>query len=129
MESISLDFHNKDIPIPTNTIYISMLVSMILSVCTRVRWKLAHYKHPEWKNNKENFGFKTPNSPPRDDDLKAFEDMMFDIPNRIKFRDPRNAYQKSLRLMSQILKGKIKLLSCQIKQEIPICVNLKNIIN
>ena len=86
-----------------------MLVSMILSVCTRVRWKLAHYKHPEWKNNKENFGFKTPNSPPRDDDLKAFENMMFDIPNRIKFRDPRNAYQNKLKKDVSKIKGQEKL--------------------
>ena len=97
MESIFFDFHNKDIPTPPNSIYISMLVSMILSVCTRVRWKLAHYKHPEWKNNNNNYGFKTPKSPPRDDDLKVFEDMMFDIPNRIRFKNPNNAYQTKLK--------------------------------
>ena len=97
MENIFFDFHNKDIPTPPNSIYISMLVSMILSVCTRVRWKLAHYKHPEWKNNNNNYGFKTPKSPPRDDDLKVFEDMMFDIPNRIRFKNPNNAYQTKLK--------------------------------
>ena len=75
----------------------SVLVSMILSLCTRVRWKLAHFKHPEWRSTNKNYGFKTPNQPPPDDDLKLFEEMMLDIPNRIKFKDPRNAYQKELK--------------------------------
>ena len=104
MESIHFDFHSKDIPVPPNSIYISMLVSMILSVCTRVRWKLAHFKHPEWKNDKNNFGFKTPSSPPPDDDLTMFEDLMLDIPNRIKFRNPFNPYQKKLRSDIAIIK-------------------------
>ena len=97
MESIHFDFHSKYTPVPPNSIYISMLVSMILSVCTRVRWKLAHYKHPEWRSNKETYGFKTPNSAPRDDDLKLFADLMFDIPNRIRFKNPNNAYQNKLK--------------------------------
>ena len=76
MEEINFDFHTKEIPTPLNHIYMSMLVSMILSLCTRVRWKLAHYKHPEWKNTKNNYGFKTANQPPPDDELKLFEELI-----------------------------------------------------
>ena len=97
MDRIYLDFCGKDIPVPPNNVYMTVLVTMILSVCTRVRWKLGHFKHPEWKSNKNNFGFKTPSAPPQDNDLKLFETLMLDIPNRIKFKDPFNAYQKKLK--------------------------------
>ena len=97
MDRIYLDFCGKDIPVPPNNVYMTMMITMILSVCTRVRWKLAHFKHPEWKNNKNNYGFKTPAAPPHDNDLNVFEEMMLDIPNRIKFKNPYNAYQKKLK--------------------------------
>ena len=97
MDGIDFDFHMKDIPVAPNNIYVTLLVSTILSVCTRVRWKLGHFKHPEWKNAKNNYGFSTPASPPQDKDLDAFEEMMLNIPSRIKFKDPRSAYQSKLK--------------------------------
>ena len=105
MEQIHFDFNEKDIPYPTNGIYTSMLVSMILTVITRVRWKLAMYKNPDWRNNKETFGFRTTKPPPKDDDLIVFEDLMLDIPNRIRFSNPNNAYQKKLRKDIDLIKS------------------------
>ena len=97
MEQITFQFNEKDIPCPSNGIYLSMLVSMILTLSARVRWKLAMFKNPEWNSSKETYGFKTTNPAPRDDDLKLFEELMLDIPNKIKFHNPNNAYQKVLK--------------------------------
>ena len=52
---------------------------------------------------------KTPNSASKDDDLKVFEKRMFVIPNRIKSRDPRNAYQNKLKKDVSKIKGQERL--------------------
>ena len=87
-----------------------MLVSTILTVMTRVRWKLAMYKNPNWRNDKETFGFRTNKSPPKDDDLDTFENLMLDIPNRIRFTNPNNAYQKKLRDDIQLIRRQNKVI-------------------
>ena len=110
MEQIYFNFNEKDIPYPTNDIFITMLVSTILTVMTRVRWKLAMYKNPNWRNDKETFGFRTNKSPPKDDDLDTFENLMLDIPNRIRFTNPNNAYQKKLRDDIQLIRRQNKVI-------------------
>ena len=110
MEQIYFNFNEKDIPYPTNDIFITMLVSTILTVMTRVRWKLAMYKNPNWTNGKETFGFRTNKSPPKDDDLDTFENLMLDIPNRIRFINPNNVYQKKLKDDIQLIRRQNKVI-------------------
>ena len=97
MDRFEMPFSRKDIPIPSRQEYISQLVESIIFFLDKCRWKEFHFKNPGYSRKKENYGFKTRQPPPFDEDLKLLEKLMLEIPSRIVFRPVRNSHQTKLK--------------------------------
>lgn len=97
MEKLLIDHSLKDIPIPSNHAYILKLTEKIEDVIARIRWKTYFFLNGE-SNTKEknNYGFKSQKTPPRNKLLENFEQDLLDIINKIKFRRITDNFQKKL---------------------------------
>ena len=63
----------------------------------RVLWKIFHAKNPGMTENLKTYGFKTPRSPPMDEDMKPFLDDLFGTIPMIKMRKSNNQFQMDLK--------------------------------
>ena len=96
MNPFYLPFSRKSIPIPSKSEYNSIFLRQSLSFLSNVRWKEFHFKNPGVSRRKATFGFKSPHAAPPDPDLKLFEELILNIPNRIKFKPVSNKFQSEL---------------------------------
>ena len=96
MNPFSLPYSGRTIPIPPRSEYYSIFLRQSLKFLSMCRWKLWHFKNPGITRRKETFGFKSPLAAPPDPELKAFEELILDIPNRIKFKSVYNDFQTQL---------------------------------
>ena len=90
-----------------------------------MRWKAFFYdKNRRERNNEEeekesdgdaeekpniNYGFKSPRTPPQNNLLKAFEDDLYDIIQKVSFTKHRNDFQKKLKSDIQTIRSSTKL--------------------
>ena len=81
MEKYELNYSLKNIPCPNNTAYEKALISKTENFLKRMRWKAFFFENndaPEDKS-KQNFGFKTANTPPQNPELVEFEEGIYKI--------------------------------------------------
>ena len=113
MNCQNFNYSMKNIPIPNNNSYKLLLIEKIESFIKRLRWKALFYidknENKSNKNNdenisatqnsdyKNNFGFKTKNTPPPVAELERFEDDLFDIAKNIKLKKTNNEFQDQLK--------------------------------
>ena len=99
MEKFNINYSLKNIPIPSNESHLIKLIEKIESVVKRMRWR-AHFflqvKH-ESDIRKENFGFKSENTPPQCEHMEAFKKEFLDMIPNIKFRSVKDTFQKKLK--------------------------------
>ena len=86
----------KTIPAPPKRQYMISMIEKSESLGKRMLWTLYHAKNPGRKDRKETYGFKNPNSPPKDEELKPFLEDLADITNKIKFSPHFSKYQQDL---------------------------------
>ena len=105
MERFNLHYSVKNIPIPTEKQYKLQLMEKIETFIKRIRWKAFYYElnnnndepHEEENTVRETYGLKSPNCPPPIKDLMEFENDLFDIVKKLKFRKVRCEFQNKLR--------------------------------
>ena len=120
MQKIDIDYSLKNIPLQTKKSYQMDLVKNIQKLCSRMRWKSLKgwgcFDRPDGSRptRKETYGFKTDKTPqlPKDREyphidwgkvkqeveiLKEFEEELFKIPTRVKFRYFDNPLQRTMR--------------------------------
>ena len=97
MDAFNLPYSGKDIPAPTMAEYSRIFLLQLLCFLTRCRWKVFHFKNPNNARRKETYGFNTTCPAPPDPDLKRFEELMFEMLNKIKSRPIHNKYQRDLK--------------------------------
>ena len=71
------------------------LVSKTEDFLKRLRWKAFFFENED-QEKKERYGFKTPHTPPQDDDLIEFENDMYELMKSIEFKHSRNDFQNKL---------------------------------
>lgn len=110
MNSHNFNYSMKNIPIPDNTSYKLLLIEKVESFIKRIRWKAFFFlNNDEQKTNdastdsdtqkdiKNNFGFKTKNTPPQCTELEQFEDDLLNLTKNIKFKKTNSQFQNKLK--------------------------------
>ena len=88
----------KNIPIPPKDTYKISLLEKVESVVKRMQWKALFFLNPKPDQQQSNkFNLKSRNCPPPIEELKPFEDDMFQIVENVKFKQVRNQFQEKLR--------------------------------
>ena len=90
----------KNIPISNKTEYKLKLLDKIINFCRRIRIKIYFCTDEEYNTNifekKETYGFKSKFMPKLTDELKEFENEMFNLVKQVKFRKINDTFQNKL---------------------------------
>ena len=80
LQQLNFDYSLKNIPIASEQQYLKCLAEKMGSLMRRMLWKAFRYDQGLSSDDnftKGNFGFKSMNSPPKNDYLKPFEEASF----------------------------------------------------
>ena len=117
-EKLILNYSSKNIHISKKTEYKLKLIEQIRKFCRKVRLKVHFITENEdtyITSVKQNYGFISKWLPKLNNDLKKFEEEMFDLVKVIKFRKIKDKIQEQL-----ILKEINRSQHITVKEEIPI---------
>ena len=124
MEKVNLGYSTKNIPLPSRSEYMKNFIEKTEHFLRRMRWKAYHFLNPTESTTKETYGFKSPNSPLRVNELIPFEDGMLNLIQNIQFKDVKCKFQNQ---MNSDIKNKIKkpskLRTTKIRARNPRCYN------
>jgi hypothetical protein len=110
MDQVNYNSSTKDIPIPSKKEYRIQLIHSTKKFYDNICWRVWHYKNPSNREKPETFGFTSTKKVPRDDDLKALESDLYDLVEKIEFRDAKNDYQKDLTMKIENIKSEKKVI-------------------
>ena len=113
IQKVNFNYSLKDIPICNKKEYLIKLYDATSKFINRLRWKLFFCNQEDnspYEYKEENI-FKSRKSAPAHDELKAFENDLFNIIKNIKFTTYKSNFQKKLKhdLNSLLTKNKIIL--------------------
>ena len=103
MEKFNFGYSMKNIPIPSEREYKMQLTEKIEAVIRRMRWKVIFCSAKEEKEDEDieperkTYGLKSPKTPPVVKELSAFEDDLWKIVTRLKFRRVNCYFQNKLK--------------------------------
>ena len=98
MDKVQFNYSLKNIPIPSRRSYLLSLLNKVENFIKRLRWKAFFFDTNDHnaENNCPTYGFKTDITPPQHDDLKLFEQDMFNMVRDIQFKPVSNSFQSLL---------------------------------
>ena len=98
MERVNFSYSLKNIPIPSENVYLKNMIFKLESFIKRIRWKVFFYEKSE--NTPESivdsFGFKSVRKSPKNEHLNAFESDLYDMVRNIKFKRVSSEFQSNL---------------------------------
>ena len=97
MDELNLTYAEKNIGLHSEHLIKTTLISRSEQVLSRMRWKLWHIRNPTNNESKENFGFRTTDSPPVMDELIRFEEDVLNLMKNIKFKPASNQLNKNIK--------------------------------
>ena len=90
LEKINFGYSLKNIPIPSGQAYLKNFIEKLESFINRLRWKVFFYlsngESDSTADKFETFGFKSEYSAPASEDLKLFENDLYDLAKNIEFK-------------------------------------------
>ena len=90
----------------------------IEQVIKRMRWEAFFYINPSRENMQQTYGLKTLNCPPKIKEMVLFEQDLWDLVNKIKFRKVSSNFQNQLKEDIKAIKKSKRSLLLQIKHRI-----------
>ena len=93
MVKFNLGYSLKNIPYPPIRNFIKDLTSRTIDFVRRLRWKAFFFErdsNQDQAERVETFGFKSKNSPPKNELLNAFEEDLFSMIRKVKYRKGGN---------------------------------------
>ena len=97
MEQVNFGYSTKNIPIPGKREYLQQLIGSAEKFIRSIRWRALFFLNPKiTQENKETFGFKSTKSAPNIPELKEFEDGIFQIIQKVQFKNANSNFQKQL---------------------------------
>ena len=106
---MTLSYSLKNIPIPSNRLYMKKLIEMAESVMKRMRWRAFFFLRSDdeevEQGEEEYYGFRSRRCPPQMDELKPFEDDMEKLIGNIQFRRSRDSFQRTLQRDAAYIRG------------------------
>ena len=99
LKRVSLGYSLKNIPIPSQEIYLKSLIEKVTSVIQRMRWRAFHFlKGADGSESATNYyGLKSRKCPPHVEELKAFEDDLQKLVESVSFRKTHDKFQETLK--------------------------------
>ena len=101
MNTRNINYSLKNIPVPSQSAYLKCLVDKVESFVKRLRWRVFWYERklqasendnqpprnpaPEEEQIFNNYGFKSPKTPPANQHLREFKADLFKIINELEF--------------------------------------------
>ena len=98
-EKITFGYSSKNIPIPSKSSYLKVMINKLESFVKRLRWRAFFFERGSTDTDasiSDNYGFKSEKTPPQNDGLSAFETDLYHMVKNIKFRKVRNQFQNQL---------------------------------
>ena len=108
----SASYSTKNIPIPKQDTYLKTLIDKTSNFIRRIRWKAFYFLksqedsfgsdssddtlEPEQTRDRQNFGFRSENSPPPIREISNFEKDIRNLVENIKFNKHKSEFQKQL---------------------------------
>ena len=106
---LTLNYSLKNIPIPSNRLYLKRLIEMTESVLKRMRWRAFFFLRRDneevEQREEEYYGFNSRRCPPQMEELKPFEDDVEKLFGNIQFRRTRDDFQKILQKDAATIRG------------------------
>ena len=97
METKSLGYSTKNIPLSNKDVYLKELIGKTEYFFRKIRWKVYHFlKNNKEETETENFGFRTLNTPSKNQILYNFENDLYEMIRRTEFQPVRNEFQRKL---------------------------------
>ena len=98
MEKVELGYSAKCIPVPSNNVYLQIMISKAERFIHNFRWKALFFLKPAAKpKSKQTFGFKSTAPAPGVPELKQFENELADLIENIQFGRKPNPFQQKLK--------------------------------
>ena len=106
MKKFNIGYSTKNIPLPSRNEYLQRLIEKTEQFLRRLRWKAHFFLSPDsTPSSKETYGFKSTKNPPPIEELKDFEDGMFEMRSSVKFKQVNTYIIMYIRLY--ISQGKV----------------------
>eukprot|EP00117_Sycon_ciliatum_P039764 scpid84717/ scgid29334/ len=97
---VNLGYSLKNIPLSSHKEYTLRLIERTEQLIKRMRWRAIFYLSGDRKEDDqegENFGFKTRKCPPQVDEMKKFEDDMYEMIGSVTYRSVHNELQDKMK--------------------------------
>ena len=95
MNVVNFGHSTKDVPIPSNKIHSTMMISSMEKYNATQRWAVLNHLKPFKTSGKDKHGFKSNKNPPVVPELTAFEEYFFKLVKDMKYRKYTNKHQKN----------------------------------
>ena len=88
MDKVNFNCSLKNILLPNKDTYLKNLIQKVESFIKRIRWKAFFFERQCKDNDKitTNFGLKSVNTPPKNENLNQFESDLYDMVKNIEFQ-------------------------------------------
>ena len=88
MDKVNSNYSLKNILLPNKDTYRKNLIQKVESFIKRIRWKAFFFERQCKDNDKitTNFGFKSVNTPPKNENLNQFESDLYDMVKNTEFQ-------------------------------------------
>ena len=97
MEKFEYVHSLKNIPVPTNELYMKQLIAKTEQFIQRIRWKAYFHLNPSNAPAPNNtYGFKTTKTAPQVKELHDFENDLCEMVNNVEFTNSRSHFQRKL---------------------------------
>ena len=103
MEKLQLRYSPKNIPIPSERSYKLQLMDKIDQVIKRMRWKAFFYTN-RTEDTKETCGLKSLNCPPKIKEMEPFENDLWNLVDKLKFRKTKSNFERQLNEDIRVIK-------------------------
>ena len=98
MEQVNFGYTMKNIPIASSKEYIIQLTHSTREFVNNLRWRVLFHLNPSKnQDKKQTFGLKSTNRCEPVQELKEFEDKLFDMVKNVEFKNVSNSFQNKLR--------------------------------
>ena len=94
MEKLKFNYSTKNIPIPSEKAYKLKLLEKIEALIVRMRWRAMY--ETDNSVSKQTYGLKSFKTPPPVSELLPFENDLFELVKKVKFRKVKNVFQQKL---------------------------------
>ena len=110
-EKFNFPYSTKNIPICNENEYKIKLIDKIRTFCRRVRLKTYYCNNPDENSEQiETFGFKSKFLPKLEEELKTFENDMFNLVKQVRFRKVNNKFQKMIKNDVKMIRNSKKII-------------------